>query len=115
MNPPLGLLTLATLLPPSWTLRLVDEGVRKVTPEDWDFCDMVMLTAMIVQQDEAVSLIREAKRRGKTVVVGGAAQHRRCRRSCWMRGADIVVRGEAETTIDSPVRSSGKGRNGRCH
>jgi radical SAM superfamily enzyme YgiQ (UPF0313 family) len=99
MNPPLGLLTVAALLPPSWTLRLVDEGVRKVTPADWDFCDMVMLTAMIVQQDEAVALIREAKRRGKTVVVGGP--HASSVPEVMLdAGADIVVKGEAETTID---------------
>ena len=111
MNPPLGLLTLATLLPPSWTLRLVDEGVRKVTPEDWDFCDMVMLTAMIVQQDEAVSLIREAKRRGKTVVVGGP--HASSVPEVMLdAGADIVVRGEAETTIDSLLEALEKGETG---
>lgn len=110
-NPPLGLLTVAALLPQSWTLRLVDEGVRKVTRADWDFCDTVMLTAMIVQRDEAMALIREAKQRGKTVVIGGP--HASSEPDIMLgAGADIVVRGEAETAMAPLLEALEQGRVG---
>jgi radical SAM superfamily enzyme YgiQ (UPF0313 family) len=111
MNPPLGLLTVAALLPPNWNLRLVDENVRKITQADWDFCDMVMLTAMVVQEDEAAALIREAKQRGKTVVVGGP--HASSVPKVMLdAGADIVVKGEAETAMAPLLKALDRGETG---
>jgi radical SAM superfamily enzyme YgiQ (UPF0313 family) len=68
---PLGLITLAALLPGGWEFRLADLNARPLHPDDWDWAEIVMLTGMIVQRDGLLSLIREAKQRHKTVVVGG--------------------------------------------
>jgi radical SAM superfamily enzyme YgiQ (UPF0313 family) len=70
-NPPLGLITVAAMLPPDWELRLVDRNVRLETEEDWDWCDMVLISAMIVQKQDLRELIQKGVALGKKVAVGG--------------------------------------------
>ena len=71
VNPPLGLLTVAALLPSEWELRLADLNTRSLTEEDWQWADLVLISAMYIQREGLLALVREAKRRGKTVVAGG--------------------------------------------
>jgi radical SAM superfamily enzyme YgiQ (UPF0313 family) len=98
LMPPLGLLTLAALLPADWELRLVDLNTRQLRPGDWDWADLVMLSGMIVQREGMLHLIREAKARGKTVVVGGPFATS-VPQDILEAGADFLVKGEGETTI----------------
>ncbi len=70
-NPPLGLLTVAALLPPEWELRLADLNTRTLTEQDWQWADLILISAMYIQREGLLTLVREAKRRGKTVVAGG--------------------------------------------
>ena len=42
VNPPLGLVTVAALLPPEWELRLADLNTRSLTEEDWQWADLVL-------------------------------------------------------------------------
>jgi len=69
--PPLGLITVAAILPQSWEFRLVDRNIRAVTEEEWDWAEIVILSGMIVQKADMISQVQEAKRRGKPVAVGG--------------------------------------------
>lgn len=69
--PPLGLITVAAILPQTWEFRLVDRNVRFETEADWDWADLVIVSGMIVQKPDMLHQIREAKRRGKPVAVGG--------------------------------------------
>jgi radical SAM superfamily enzyme YgiQ (UPF0313 family) len=69
--PPLGLVTVAALLPRSWTLRLVDVNVRSLSAADLEWADLVMVSAMLAQRDSARSLIARAHAAGKRVVAGG--------------------------------------------
>jgi radical SAM superfamily enzyme YgiQ (UPF0313 family) len=94
-NPPLGLLTVAALLPPDWNLRLADENVREVSQEDFDFAHAVFIGAMLPQRDWALALVRAAKVRGKYVVAGGPYASSRPQ-ELLDAGCDLVVRGEAE-------------------
>jgi hypothetical protein len=71
VQPPLGLLTVAALLPKDWELRLADATVRDVSEGDWAHGDVVFITGMITQYSGIIDTIRQAKKRGKTVVVGG--------------------------------------------
>ena len=96
--PPLGLLTVAALLPSSWELRLADLNTRALTPLDWQWADLVMITGMIIQREGILGLIREARQRGKTTVVGGPYATSLSREVA-EAGADFLVRGEGETTI----------------
>lgn len=71
--PPLGLLTVAAMLPSDWSKRLVDVNVAALKDEDIAWADLVFVSAMLVQQDSAREIIRRSKILGKTVVAGGPA------------------------------------------
>ena len=70
-NPPLGLITVAAMLPTDWEIRLVDRNVRLETDEDWAWCDIVIISAMIIQKDDFQKLIQKGVVLGKKVAVGG--------------------------------------------
>ncbi|CAD5970411.1 putative methyltransferase sll1242 [Planktothrix agardhii] len=69
--PPLGIITVAALLPQDWEMRFRDRNVTCETQADWDWCDLVILSAMLVQKPDFEALIQKAVRLGKTVAVGG--------------------------------------------
>jgi radical SAM superfamily enzyme YgiQ (UPF0313 family) len=98
LMPPLGLITLAALLPGDWELRLVDLNTRRLQPNDWEWAEIVMLSGMIVQRDGLVDLIREAKARRKTVVVGGPYATS-VPQDILAAGADFLVQGEGEISL----------------
>src|SRR5438093_7992561 len=68
---PLGLVTVAALLPREWTIRLLDLNVREMDTALLDWADIVMTGGMIPQQRNLLSLIELCHARGKRVVVGG--------------------------------------------
>jgi radical SAM superfamily enzyme YgiQ (UPF0313 family) len=70
-TPPLGLLTVAAMLPPEWELRLVDLNVDELTDVDLAWADCAFLSAMIVQRDAARRLIARCSMAGLKVVAGG--------------------------------------------
>jgi len=69
--PPLGLLTVAALLPQSWEMKLVDRNVREVREEEWAWAELVVISGMIVQKADMAEQIARAKTRGLPVAVGG--------------------------------------------
>lgn len=68
---PLGLMTVAAILPQHWEFRLVDRNCGEVTDEDWDWADLVAVGGMLPQQSDLLKVIFEAHARQKFVVVGG--------------------------------------------
>ncbi|MDM7952996.1 MAG: B12-binding domain-containing radical SAM protein [Cyanobium sp. CZS 25K] len=69
--PPLGLITVASLLPQEWEFRLVDCNIRPVAEEEWQWADLVILSAMIVQRSSLEQQIDLARSHGIPVAVGG--------------------------------------------
>jgi radical SAM superfamily enzyme YgiQ (UPF0313 family) len=69
--PPLGLLTMAALLPQTWNLRLIDLNVTKLTERDLAWADQAFVSAMTVQRESARQMISRCKAAGLTVVAGG--------------------------------------------
>ncbi len=94
--PPLGLLTIAAMLPEEWEKRLVDTNVQELKEEDIMWSDMVFISAMIVQKSSAQEIIGRCKALGKKVVAGGpvfTTQHEK------FAGVDHFVLNEAEATL----------------
>ena len=69
--PPLGLLTVAAMLPPEWELKLVDMNTVRLSDKDIKWADTVFVSAMVVQKDSAKIAIKRCKKLGATVVAGG--------------------------------------------
>ena len=69
--PPLGLITVAALCPPEWTLRLVDEAVEDLTDDDLRWADLVMVGGMEVQKAGMHEILARARRLGRRTMVGG--------------------------------------------
>jgi len=70
-SPPLGLLTVAAMLPPAWAKRLVDVNVTRLTEEDLAWADCAFISGMIVQRESARQIISRCKESGLKVVAGG--------------------------------------------
>ena len=111
INPPLGLITVAALLPSEWELRLVDLNTRSLTGEDWQWADLILISAMYIQRDGLVALVREAKLRGKTVVAGGPYPTS-LPEAVLEAGGDFVVRGEGENTMPLLLEAMRHGKTG---
>ncbi|HEX2956466.1 MAG TPA: DUF4070 domain-containing protein [Chitinispirillaceae bacterium] len=69
--PPLGLLTVSSLLPSSWDKRLVDLNISKLKDSDIEWADYVFISGMIVQKASAAETISRVKKFNKFVVAGG--------------------------------------------
>ncbi len=107
---PLGLITVAALLPASWQCRLVDRNVGTLTDADLAWADIVFTGGMIPQQRSSLALIERCQAAGKPVVVGGpdatSSPHLYDR-------ADYQVLGEAEITLPRWLaRLRGRGQRG---
>ncbi len=70
-SPPLGLLTVAAMLPQGWKQRLLDLNVAKLTAKSLDWADAVFISAMLVQREAARRLIAQCKAAGVRIIAGG--------------------------------------------
>jgi radical SAM superfamily enzyme YgiQ (UPF0313 family) len=70
-NPPLGLLTVAALLPEEWDKRLVDLNVTTLKETDLKWADYVFISAMTVQRESVAQVIKRCKNSGVKMVAGG--------------------------------------------
>jgi radical SAM superfamily enzyme YgiQ (UPF0313 family) len=108
MLPPLGLATVAAILPQTWEYKLVDRNTRSVTEAEWDWADLVILSAMIVQKEDFLEQIQEAKRRGKQVAVGGPYATALPQEAA-TSGADFLILDEGEITLPLFVEAIERG------
>jgi len=69
--PPLGLLTVAALLPDEFSRRLVDVNVECLTDDDLSWADLAFIGGMAVQRESAKQIIARCKAGGLKVVGGG--------------------------------------------
>jgi radical SAM superfamily enzyme YgiQ (UPF0313 family) len=70
-SPPVGLLTVAAMLPKEWNKRLVDLQVTKLTDKDLAWADIAMISAMTVQRKSAHEVIARCRKAGVKTVAGG--------------------------------------------
>jgi radical SAM superfamily enzyme YgiQ (UPF0313 family) len=110
--PPLGLLTVAAILPKGWGKRLVDLNVRRLTEEDLAWADLVFVGAMIAQRDSTRALIARCHAAGLKVVAGGplfTGEHE------LFPEVDHFVLNEAEVTLPPFLRDLERGQAQRMY
>jgi len=108
---PLGLITVAAMLPDSWQVRLINRNTEELTEADIAWADLVMTGGMLLQQADTLEVVSRAQSQGKCVVVGGpdvtSSPH-------LYSSANFIVLGEAEGVIDKFVGAWEAGeRSGR--
>jgi radical SAM superfamily enzyme YgiQ (UPF0313 family) len=95
-EPPLGILTVAAMLPAEWQKTVVDLNVRALDDSEIARADYVFLSAMSIQESSARAIIERCNRLGTKVVAGGplfTSRHDE------FKGVDHFVLNEAEITL----------------
>jgi radical SAM superfamily enzyme YgiQ (UPF0313 family) len=105
-QPPLGLMTIAALLPGSWRKRLVDTNVERLRDRDLAWADVVLISAMHIQRESLAAIVERCRARGLRTVVGGPIASSL---SAADLRADHVVVGEAESLIAGLARDLEQG------
>jgi radical SAM superfamily enzyme YgiQ (UPF0313 family) len=99
---PLGLITVAALLPPAWSIRLLNRNTEELTDDDIDWADLIFTGGMLPQQSDTLDIIDLCHARGKPVAVGGpgvtSSPH-------FYQRADFRVLGEAESVVGELVEA----------
>jgi radical SAM superfamily enzyme YgiQ (UPF0313 family) len=95
-SPPLGLATVAAMLPKVWNKRLIDMNVTKLHTQDLEWADYVFVSAMIIQRSSAIDVIAKARQAGKKVVAGGPLFTAEAENFAQV---DYLVLNEAEITL----------------
>ena len=106
-SPPLGLLTVAAMLPPKWPKHLVDANVTKLTEKDLTWADCAFISGMTVQRESAFQIITRCKEADLKVVAGGplfTIEHEQ------FEGVDHFVLNEAELTLPVFLADMEQGR-----
>ena len=98
--PPLGLVSLAALLPSDWELRLVDLNIQDLSDDDIRWSDAVFMGGMRIQGPSMHEVIARARTLGRRTVVGGPAPTTSPHE---YEDADILFQGEAEGRIDDLI------------
>lgn len=96
LHPPLGLLTVAAMIPGKWEKRLVDMNAAMLTDEELEWADYVLISAMIVQKESAKEIITRCNKLGVKIIAGGplfTAEYKD------FEGVDHLVLNEAEITL----------------
>jgi radical SAM superfamily enzyme YgiQ (UPF0313 family) len=109
---PLGLLTVAAMLPSDWEKRLVDLNVRKLKDRDLAWADYVFVSAMVVQRESTHQVIARCKAAGLKVVAGGplfTAEYGK------FADVDHFVLNEAEVTLPRFLRDLERGAPRRVY
>ena len=96
--PPLGLITVAAMLPRDWEMRLVDLSIEDLSDNQILWADVVMLSGMIVQRESLHEVLGRCKALGVRTMVGGPYA---TALPDQFDAADHVVVGEAEELMDT--------------
>ncbi len=105
--PPLGLLTIASLLPKEWNLKLVDLNIRPLLEKDLRWADMVFISAMDIQKKSVNEIISRCKKVNTKVIAGGPLFSSDPKE--YINLVDHLILNEAEITIPKFLRDLNNG------
>ncbi len=105
-QPPLGLMTVAALLPEAWKKRVVDTNVERLRDCDLAWADVALVSGMHIQRNSLVAIVERCRVRGLRTIVGGPIASSL---SFVDLKADHVVVGEAESIIAGLARDLEQG------
>ncbi len=111
-SPPLGLLTVAAMLPAEWKKQLVDLNAIDLTEADLAWADYVFISATVVQRESARAITHRCKTAGVKVVAGGplfTMEHEQ------FPDVDHLILNEAEEMLAPFLRDLEGGRAGRVY
>ncbi|MCB2213897.1 B12-binding domain-containing radical SAM protein [bacterium] len=111
-SPPLGLVTVAAMLPATWDKRLVDMNVTQLKASDLDWADMVLISAMTVQRQSTMDVIAQVSETGKTIVAGGPLFTAEPEA---FPSVDHLILNEAEITLPLFLSDLGRGKPRRVY
>lgn len=103
---PLGLMTVAALLPPEWEIKIIDTNVEPLLDEHFEWANLVFTGGMLPQQIGIQDLISLAHQKHKPVIVGGPDP---TSQPNLYQSADYLVLGEGEITIPMLLNDLAKG------
>jgi radical SAM superfamily enzyme YgiQ (UPF0313 family) len=104
--PPLGLLTVAAMLPEKWEKKMVDMNVTRLNDSDIKWADYVFISAMVVQKKSVNELVGRCKHLDTKIVAGGPLFTAGFEE---FNGIDHFVLGEAEITLHTFLEDLEKG------
>lgn len=110
--PPLGLLTVAAMLPDDWEPRLVDMNVEPLRDEDLQWADVILISAMVVQTTSVRDVIARGKAFGKRIIAGGPLF---TSLPDEFADVDFLVLNEAEVTLPRFLHDFGLGQARHCY
>ncbi len=110
--PPLGLATVAALLPSEYECRIVDMNIEPLDDDSILAADLVLISAMIVQADSTKRLVERSRRLGVPVAVGGPYPTACCDE---LAGVDHLILGEGEVTFPRFLQDYEAGRAQRVY
>lgn len=110
--PPLGLLTVAAMLPPEWPVHLVDTNVQRLKDKDLAWADCAFISAMVIQRESVRRIAARCKTAGLRVIAGGplfSSEHEQ------FADVDHFILNEAELTLPPFLEDLSQGRAKRIY
>jgi len=107
VQPPLGLLTVAALLPSAWKKKLIDMNVERLKDKDLKQADYVFISAISLQRDSVLDIVRRCRELGVKTVAGGPLFTTAYRD---FKGIDHFILNEAEITLPPFLKDLKEGK-----